>query len=132
MVLVVATASLLLKMAGQPTGARVRVTVITEGDCCCCCSTTALLTAASIICWQRAVGMLEAVVKMVAVAGIGVIVVICGHTVMETVVLTQVVHGGHFTNEHGIVNGNTTITVDPPGVSLLHGTVTEEHPNMHV
>lgn len=53
---------------------------------------------------------------------------ITGQTVIETVELMQVLQGGHFTSEQGIVSGSTTITVDP--VSVVHGTVTVEHPKM--
>lgn len=62
-----------------------------------------------------------------AVTGGGVTVEIVGHTVTEMVELTHVLQGGQLTREHGIVNGSTTMTVEPP---VFAGTVTLEHPWM--
>lgn len=64
-------------------------------------------------------------VNTVAFTGGGTTVDTTGHTVIETVLLTHVLHGGQLTRLQGIVNGRTTTTVLPP---VDAGMVTDEHP----
>ena len=120
--------------AGQPKGTRVRVTVtmdVTTPDVREATLSSTARTAWLIIALHFSVAIDAAVVKIVAVAGVGVIVVMIGQRVMETVEGTHVVQGGHLTSEHGIVSGRTTMTVEL-SVWVEHGTVTDEHPKMHV
>jgi hypothetical protein len=68
--------------------------------------------------------------KMVAVIGGGVVVMIVGQTVIEMVLLMQVLQGGQLTSEQGIVKGSTRITVDPTVLMEVIGTVTCLHPKI--
>jgi hypothetical protein len=67
---------------------------------------------------------------IVAVIGGGVIVLIVGQTVIEMVLLMQVLHGGQLTKEQGMVNGKTRMTVDPTKLVEVTGIVTCLHPKM--